>query len=178
MSNDWYVYAHTVDGLFFKALRARITPPVAAKLKTLGIDLAGKPREVPHAQWKEALAVAADLFEGDPDARYRQLGRSVLLRYEETVMGKAAVAVMRIMGPRRILTRAHSSLRSGNNYIEATFTPKTETSWEASVNECNGNPHYIAGVVEQGLIISGAREVEVAVRSFDGHRATFDIRWG
>jgi uncharacterized protein (TIGR02265 family) len=176
--HEWYVYAHTVEGLFFKALRPKITPSAEAKLKDLGIDLSGKPREVQHLRWKEALRVAASLFEGTEDERFRQLGRSVLLRYEETVMGKAAVAVMRIMGPKRILHRVNSTLRSGNNYIVATLQPLDERNWEGSVNECNGNPHYIAGVMEQGLIISGAKEVDVSVRDFDGHAATFSIRWG
>jgi uncharacterized protein (TIGR02265 family) len=175
---EWYVYAHTVEGLFFKALRSRITPSVEAKLKPLGIDLSGKPKEVPHPQWKQALVIAANLFEGTTDEQYRQLGRSVLLRYEETVMGKAVVAVMRLMGPKRILHRVNATLRSGNNYVVAALSPIDDYNWEASVNECNGNPYYIAGVLEQGLIVSGAKEVDVTVRSFDGHAATFAIRWG
>jgi uncharacterized protein (TIGR02265 family) len=176
--SGWYVYAHTVEGLFFKALRARITPPVAAQLKELGIDLAGKPREVPHLQWKEALVIAASLFEGTDDQRFRQIGQSVLRHYEETVMGRAVVAVMRILGPTRIFHRVNQTLRSANNYIVAEFTPAGERAWDGIVNECNGNPHYIAGVLEQGLIISGAKEVDVAVRNFDGHAAMFSIRWG
>ena len=177
-SSSWFVYDHTVDGLFFKALRERITPPVAAKLKDLGIDLDGKPKSVPHAQWIQALQVAATLFEGTEDERYRALGRSVLLRYEDTVMGKAVVAVMRLMGPRRILARINTSLRSGNNYIHATLAPTGPTTWEGSINECNGYPQYIVGVIEQGLIIAGAKEVNITVSDFDGHAAKFSITWG
>ena len=177
-SSTWFVYDHTVDGLFFKALRERITPPVEAKLKALGIDLQGKPRSVPHAQWVEALQVAAALFEGTEDERFRQLGRSVLLRYEDTVMGKAVVAVMRLMGPRRILGRINTSLRSGNNYIHATLSPVGPTTWEGTINECNGSPQYIVGVIEQGLHIAGAKEVSITVSDFDGHAAKFRIAWG
>ena len=177
-SSSWFVYDHTVEGLFFKALRERITPPVAAKLKDLGIDLDGKPRSVPHAQWIQALQVAATLFEGTEDERFRALGRSVLLRYEDTVMGKAVVAVMRLMGPRRILGRINTSLRSGNNYIHATLAPTGPTTWEGTINECNGYPQYIVGVIEQGLIIAGAKEVNIEVSGFDGHAAKFRITWG
>lgn len=175
---EWFVYDHTVDGLFFKALRARITPDVAAKLKPLGIDLAGKPKSVPHAQWKQALVLAAGLFEGTPDERFRALGRAVLQRYEETLMGKPVVGLMRLLGPKRILQRVNSTLRSGNNYIVANLKPTGERSYEGDVNECNGNPHYVAGVIEQGLIISGATNVRVEVKDFDGHRATYLIAWG
>jgi len=175
---EWFVYDHTVDGLFFKALRARITADVAAKLKPLGIDLAGKPKSVPHAQWKQALVLAAGLFEGTPDERFRALGRAVLQRYEETLMGKPVVGLMRLLGPKRILQRVNSTLRSGNNYIVANLKPTGERSYEGDVNECNGNPHYVAGVIEQGLIISGATNVRVEVKDFDGHRATYLIAWG
>lgn len=179
MTQNWFVYEHTVDGLFFKALRERITPPLQARLKELGIDLDGKPKSVPHVQWKEALALAANaLFEGSTDERFRQLGNAVLLRHEETVMGKAVIAVMRLMGPVRVLKRINSTLGSGNNYIQANLAPTSLTSWEGTVNECNGNPHYIAGVIEQGLVITGAKNPKVLVSDFDGHSARFQITWG
>ena len=177
-SSGWFVYEHTVEGLFFKALRARITPSLKDRLRPLGIDLDGKPKSVPHAQWVKALHLAAtELFEGSADERFRKLGNAVMLRHEETVMGKAVITVMRIMGPKRVLGRVNTTLRSGNNYIQASLAPTGLTSWEGRVNECNGNPHYIAGVVEQGLIISGAKDVKVEVSGFDGHSAMFKLSW-
>lgn len=175
---DWFVYEHTVEGLFFKAIRSRIKPPLASKLKEFGIDLDGKPKHVPHAPWVKALKLAAtELFEGTEDQRYRKLGNSVMLRHEETVMGKAQITVMRLMGPARILKRINSALRSGNNYVHAELAPTGPASWEGTVNECNGNPHYIAGVIEQGLILSGAKNVIILVSGFDGHSARFSISW-
>ena len=176
---EWFVYEHTVEGLFHKALHARLTPALQARLKELGIDVKGKPRSVPHAQWKQAIHLAAtELFEGSTDERFRQLGRTVMLRHDETVMGKAVIAVMKLMGPRRVLGRINTTLRSGNNYIEANLAPIGPTTWEGTVNECNGNPQYIAGVLEQGLIISGGVNVKVDVSDFDGHSAKFQITWG
>lgn len=174
---DWFVYEHTVEGLFFKALTSRITPSLAAQLKELGIDVRGKPRSVPHQQWVQALKLASELFEGPEDERFRQLGQAVMLRHEETVMGRAVITVMRMMGPKRVLGKINTTLRSGNNYIQASLAPTSATSWEGQVNECNGNPHYIAGVVEQGLRISGAKSPQVLVSGFDGHSATFQISW-
>ena len=181
MSTDpsgWFVYEHTVEGLFYKALRSRITPAVAERLKALGIDLNGKPKSVPHEQWKKALTLAAtELFEGSLDERYRQLGRAVLQRYEETLMGKPVVGLMRLLGPKRILNRINSTLRSGNNYIEAKLVEVGDRLHEGEINECNGNPNYVAGVIEQGLMISGAKDPKVVVKDFDGHRAKFVISW-
>ena len=178
-SAEWFVYEHTVEGLFHRALRTRLTPAIQGRLKALGIDVNARARSVPHEQWKKAIHLAAsELFEGSPDERFRQLGRTVMLRHDETVMGKAVIAVMKLMGPRRVLGRLNSTLRSGNNYIQANLAPRGPTSWEGTVNECNGNPHYIAGVVEQGLIISGGVNVKVGVSDFDGHSAKFLITWG
>lgn len=176
-SSEWYVYEHTVEGLFFKALKPRVTPVVAEKLKALGIDLSAKPKSLQHENWKKALLVATELFEGTIDERYRHVGRSVLLRYEETLMGKTVVGLMRILGPRRVLQRINVSLRSGNNYVEANLVERGEKSFEGTINECNGNPNYIAGVIEQGLIIAGAKSQHVVVQDFDGHAAKFSIEW-
>lgn len=177
-AEGWFVYEHTVEGLFFKALRSRLTPALEGKLKALGIDVQGKPKSVPQGQWVRALELAATtLFEGPLDERFRQLGHCVMLRYEETVMGKAVITVMRLMGPRRVLKRINSTLRSGNNFIEASLAPTGPNSWEGTVNECNGNPYYIAGVLEQGLAISGAKSPLVLVSGFDGHSARFQITW-
>jgi uncharacterized protein (TIGR02265 family) len=133
---------------------------------------------VQHENWKKALTlVATELFEGTLDERYRQLGRSVLLRYEETLMGKTVVGLMRMLGPRRVLVRINATLRSGNNYIEASLSELSPQAFEGEVNECNGNPNYIAGVIEQGLIIAGAKDQKVTIKDFDGHRAKFLIEW-
>jgi uncharacterized protein (TIGR02265 family) len=176
--NEWFVYEHTVEGLFFKALRERINPSMQARLKPLGIDLDGKPKSVAYVHWKQALTLAAtELFEGTEDERFRKLGRAVLQRYEETLMGKTVVGLMRLMGPKRILQRINSTLRSGNNYIEATLTQTGPTAYEGLINECNGNPNYIVGVIEQGLIIAGAKEAKIEAHAFDGHRAKFVISW-
>lgn len=175
---DWFVFEHTVEALFFKALASRITPSLAARLKELGIDVRGKPRNVAHKPWVQALKLASELFEGTEDERFRQLGHAVLLRHEETLTGRALIAVLRMLGPRRVMGLINTTQRSGNNYIQASFAPASPTSWEGQVNECNGNPHYIAGVVEQGLRISGAKNPQVLVSGFDGHAATFQISWG
>ena len=176
--SGWFVYDHTVDGLFYKALRERLTPAVQRKLKALGIDVEGKPKSVPHADWVKALELAAnELFFGTVDDRFRQLGHCVMIHHDKTVMGKAVIAVMKLIGPARVLKRVNSTLRSGNNYVQAQFAPTGPTSWEGPVNECNGNPNYIAGVVQQGLIISGGKNVKVEAVGFDGHSAHFRISW-
>ncbi|MGV3620317.1 MAG: DUF2378 family protein [Archangium sp.] len=176
--SGWFVYDHTVDSLFFKALAARITPAMKEKLKALHIDLDGKPKNVPQTDWAQALRLAADeLFTGPLDERYRSLGAAVIQRFEETLMGKAIMAVMRVMGPARALRRIEGNLRGGNNFIRASLEQKGERAFVSEVNECNGNPHYIAGVIDAALHVAGAKEVNVTVLHFDGHAAKYAISW-
>ncbi len=177
-AREWFVYEHTVEALFFKALHARVGPGLKDKLKPLGIDLDGKPKNVPQPEWVLALRLAADeLFTGPLDERYRSLGRAVLQRFEDTLMGKAIMSVMRVMGPARALKRIESNLRGGNNFIRASLDQKGPNEFVSEVNECNGNPHYIAGVIEGALHITGAKEVSVKVLEFDGHAAKYAITW-
>jgi uncharacterized protein (TIGR02265 family) len=177
-ASEWFVYEHTVDGLFFKTLAPKITSPLKEKLKALGIDLDAKPKAVLQSNWKIALQLTSEsLFAGPVDDRYRQLGHAVLKSYGETTMGKVAITLMRMMGPKRILKRIQSTMRSGNNYITAVLRQLGPASYECVVNECNGNPWYIAGVVEQGLTISGAKNVKVNVFDFDGHGARITMEW-
>ncbi len=175
---EWFVYEHTVEALFFKALRPRISAELKQKLKPLHIDLDDKPRNVPQPEWVQALRLAADeLFTGPLDERYRSLGRAVLQRFEETLMGKAIIGVMRVMGPARALKRIETNLRGGNNFIRASLEQLGPREFFSAVNECNGNPHYIAGVIDAALHIAGAKEVSVKVMEFDGHAAKYAITW-
>lgn len=177
-ASDWFVYDHTVDALFFKALAGRISPPMKEKLKALHIDIDGRPKNVLQTEWAQALRLAADeLFTGPLDERYHALGRTVLQRFEDTLMGKAIIAVMRMMGPARALKRIEGNLRGGNNFIRATLEQRGEREFVSDVNECNGNPHYIAGVIDAALRVAGAKEVSVKVLHFDGHAAKYAITW-
>lgn len=50
------VYAHTVEGLFWRALKPHMTPALKVELNGLGLDLDGKPRDVARTQWVPMLA--------------------------------------------------------------------------------------------------------------------------
>lgn len=60
------VYAHTVEGLFFKAVRSRIGPGLKARLKPMGIDLDGQPADVPRETWAEDVKMEVLSFDGHP----------------------------------------------------------------------------------------------------------------
>lgn len=173
------VYAHTVEGLFFKTVRPRITPGLKEKLQLLGLDLDGKPADLPRDKWVEALRLAAtELFPSrDIEDSYRQLGRALIEGYANTLIGKSVISVLKLLGPGRAVQRMEKTLRSGNNYIEARIEQKGPAEFEGWLNECNGNPGYVIGVLEAALMHTGAKDVRVTHSGFDGHSVNLHIRW-
>jgi len=176
---DKIVYAHTVEGLFKRALGSRVAPGLKAELAGLGVDLDAAPRDVARTVWAQCLAAAVrHLFRDVPaDEGYYRLGRALIDGYGQTVLGRAIFATFRLLGPDRALKRAVVLIRNGNNYIESRLTPVAPRRYEFWVNEHNGNPHYVRGVVTAGLEMTGARNPKCDVTSFDEHQATYVAYW-
>ena len=173
------VHAHTVEGLYWRALGLKVPPALKDELRELGLDLEGKPRDIEHEPWVKMLAATVrHLYPRlSVDDGYYQLGDTIMRGYESTIMGKALFAMMRMLGPHRVLKRASSSLRSGNTYSDAKVTELGGNHYEVWTNECNGSPHYLRGIFFSALTRAGAKGVSVKVLSYDGHAATFDINW-
>lgn len=173
------VFAHTAEGLFWKTLRPRIDPALKTKLAALGADLDGRPKDVPRDAWEQMLrATVESLYPTlPPDAGYFELGCSLLRGYNETLTGKALLSVLRVLGPMRGLKRMTTNLKMGNNYNQLRLVEHGPARVEVWVNECNGNPHYVRGVIFEGLRFAGAKDVRVEARGFDGHACTYDLSW-
>ena len=150
-----------------------------SELKALGLDLDGRPRDIEHETWARMLATTVrQLYPtSSTDDGYFRLGATIMEGYESTIMGKALFAMMRMLGPHRVIKRASESLRSGNTYSQATVKPLGGNQYEIWTNECNGNPNYIRAIVTGALQRAGAKDLQVKVLSFDGRQATFDVRW-
>lgn len=173
------VYAHTVEGLYWRALKARITPALQSRLLALGLDLRAAPRDVPRPEWEKMLRATVEvLYPGVPlDDGYFELGRSLLRGFNETLSGKALLSVLRLLGPVRALKRLATNIKTGNSYSTIRLTELGPTKFEGSINECNGNPHYIRGIIVEGLAHAGAKNATVEAKDFDGHACTYVMAW-
>lgn len=171
-------FAHTIEsGL--RSLGGLLTPALRGKLREKGID-PDKPLlpAYPRATWEAALGVIAEeLHPGvSHDEAHRLVGKRISQGYNETTIGRAVAQSLRVRGPEHALKRMRQTLRSGNNYAETQLTQTGENAFELWVNETNGSPGYIQGVLETVMENTGAR-AEIRVLSFDGHAATYSIRW-
>ena len=171
-------FAHTIEsGLH--GLGDDLTPALREKIREKGIHL-DRPLlpAYPRATWEAVLgAIAEELYPRVPyDEAHRLVGRRLSQAYNETAIGRAVAESLRVRGPEHALERMSRTLRSGNNYAETRLTRTGENAFELWVNETNGSPGYIQGVLETVMENAGAK-AEIEVRSSGGQAATYSIRW-
>lgn len=179
MDAEQLTFSHTIASAI-AALGPALTPELRAKMRARGIDPEKKLLPAyPRATWAEVLAeIAAGVYPTLPrDEAHRLLGRDFSRAYNRTGIGAAIVGVLQLRGPERALIRMTHTLRSGNNYSDTRLTQLGDREFELWVNEVNGSPGYIQGILETVLESARAKHAEVRVKSFDGHAATYVVRW-
>ena len=180
MTEQDVVFGNTVDGLFHKRLGARITPALRQQLKAEGLDLdAPLQSAYPRVRYFHFVQLAADaLFPGTSrDAALEELGRQFMHGYAETLVGRAALAMGRLLGPRRMLARMGHNMRTSNNYLQVRFSEHGPADVELWLSETSGVPSYFRGVLAAGTELCGGHDVQVAVAGGEGRAASFRVRW-
>lgn len=174
------VFGNTVESLFLKGVGSRMTPRCYERVKEIGIDLQGKlkayyPRQMYYAC---ARAVANELFPlVSEDVAMFELGRAFMKGFEETMIGRAMLSAVRLMGPRRALRKMTQTFRSSNNYLTTELREIAPGHAELTLSETSGSPGYFHGVLYSGLVTAGAKNLTFERKDFDGKRCTFEIRW-
>ncbi|NMO21970.1 DUF2378 family protein [Pyxidicoccus fallax] len=174
------VFAHTVEGLFVQALSDKLTPAAKERLKAAGLDLSRSFQPAyPEAQFHSWVRIAAEeVFPGVPgDEALRKMGESLVTGYEKTLMGKAVLATVRMLGPKRMLERTTHNFRSATNYLETKLNHLGGNDYEMSINETSGVPCYFGGIMLQALRIAGAKDGRVEIIRQDGGACTYRIQW-
>lgn len=174
------VFASSFEGLFSKDLRALVTPTLDAELRKRGLAL-DKPFQpaYPVAKWAEVLEVLArHLHAADArEAAYWKLGRATVHGYSQTLLGRAAVAMMKLIGPVRTLERATRSFANTNNYTVATLTRVGPTEFDLHLNATATPPQFDMGVVEAILEQVGVQELQVSLVGQDPAGFTMHLTW-
>jgi uncharacterized protein (TIGR02265 family) len=174
------VFSQTFEGLFSRAMGKELSEECCAKLKDIGVDLARPLMPAyPFSTWMKAVAIAAEYAHPDlpaPEAR-NLLGQKLVFGYRETMIGRAMLAFLKVVGPRRTLERAAHSFRTGNNYTETRVKQLSDRSMELWMNEVGPYPEFTQGIVLAGIKESGAQSPEVKIVDHDGHAATYHVTW-
>lgn len=112
------------------------------------------------------------------DARDLELGREFIRGFGNTLVGKATMAMGRVLGPMRATHRLTRSMRTVNNYSTSGATQVTERSMEVWC-EPVARPYYYLGVFEEGgkQIHGPTYAVELKSHDKTRERAEFLISW-
>ena len=180
-----------VEGVLH-AFRARFTAPLEDKLRALGLDPDALQPGYPLHVWEGAVRlIAAALWPDLPaEEAWQTMGREFLDGYFKTVVGKAALVMGKVIGPKRLMERMGRNFRIAGNYldVETTTTGVAEVELRtrivaAFLPQLAGRQtvmtRYRAGVLVRALEVTGAQDVNVEVLSWDPQRqeAHYRARW-
>ncbi len=178
MADTEVVFSNSVESLV-RALGPALDETTRQKFLALGIDLLKPNPAYPYELWVRALELAMDvLWPGVArDIATYRMGRAIFESYEQTMMGKALMALVKVLGPKRALERMSRNLRTTNNYSETRLTEVGPNRFEMWVNKV-AFPHYFRGLLEAGLEFGGAKGVKVdIVRVSASEGAVFGLSW-
>jgi uncharacterized protein (TIGR02265 family) len=172
------VYDATVESMFSRALKPRLTTRLKARVKEAGIDLDAKLKpSYPRDVWQRAMRIVVEeLYLGVPEERaWFELGERLVASLGETVLGSATLGIVKLLGPKRALERMSQTFRHANNYNHSKLEEVGPGRFQLWVNEVGVSPHFIAGTVFATLKIAGAADPRVEIAAFDGHECTYAI---
>jgi uncharacterized protein (TIGR02265 family) len=175
------IFNHTFQGLFSRAFSQGVPAVLKNQLRGVGVDL-DKPLlpAYPVKAWSQCISLCAPVaFPNElPSVAWHKLGERMIDGYQETMIGRAMFASLRLLGPRRMLQRAKRSFRSGNNYTEVEFTDVSETEMNLWFNETDDVlRHFTAGLVLAGMRMGGAELPKVGILHTDSRGVTFRASW-
>src|SRR5262245_24743804 len=139
------IFDVTVEALFRRALDTRMTDRLREQLRDAGIDLAVRLKATyPRVTFYRGVVLAIEeLFPGVPrDHALIQLGGIFFDGYVRTWVGRAAISVMRVLGPRRTMGRMTQNFRSTNNYMQTRMMEVTPSHVELWLSQHSGVPTY------------------------------------
>jgi len=154
-----------------RALGDKLDERTHAKFAELGVPLKGKLQSAYSRElwWKVAHYAGEVLNPGLPPEQQRwELGRRFVFAYNETIVGKALMSAMRVLGPKRALARAARNFRTGNNYSTAEMK-ETPEGIEMHVTGQTW-PEWYGGLFEAAVEMCGGKNVKVTLLSADPPR--------
>ncbi|QDE68873.1 hypothetical protein BHS07_19505 [Myxococcus xanthus] len=174
------VFPPIVEGLFVRGLSGRVTPLLKEQLRSEGLDL-DRPLLPAYSleSWIRCVTLTAKaLHPHEPDeVAWRMLGERMIDGYRDTLMGRALLGVMKLLGPRRMLSKAQHGFRTSNNYTEVRITETGPTEAEVWLNEPGMLRYFKQGVMLAMSRAAGGVAASVDVRTFDEHCVTYRVSW-
>jgi uncharacterized protein (TIGR02265 family) len=159
-------------------LLARQKPDALPALQTVGVGAEKLQPAYPLETWRTVSRLAANaLFpQASPDDADYLLGQKFMEQWGQTMIGRALMATLRIIGPSRAFTRVSRSFRTANNYMEDRVTVIGPNEYELWLNE-PVVPHLNRGILQATLSAIGAKNCTIDVVKLDDEGVTYRCRW-
>lgn len=176
-------YAAAVEAMFLRGVGRELSAAAHGRLRAAGLDVTRPiPATVPAEQLRRWMDILReDLYPGMPVPRADELlGRRFVTGFAQTLVGKATVQILRLLGPARTIRRVDEQMRQLNNFTRARLELTTPERADYHLNEPAISAAYARGSVHQLLIELGlthSRVEEVACEPPAVHlQLTWDVR--
>lgn len=178
-ASERLMFSQVIEAVFIKGLGDKITPSLRAEIKKAGIDLAKlQPAYPVEVMEKACKAVVPTLFPGMTEAEaFFQLGMVSMRGYSDTLLGKALIQILKLIGVRRSLLRMHTSMRGGNNFLDTSSTVLAGNSIELRFSDVHGMPSFYQGIIEEGGRMAHAKSIRVTTVEGQPPGHTFRVEW-
>jgi len=181
MSDTPLIFHHTIQGFFSRTFPEGVPTTLKQYLRGAGVDL-DKPLlpAYPVEVWSRCIELSAPFVFPDatPQDAWLKLGERMIDGYQETMIGRAMFATLRLLGPRRMLQRSRKNFRSGNNYTDVVLSDVSPTEMDLWFNETHEVlRQFVAGCVLAGLRVGGAESPHVDVLRTDARGVTYRASW-
>ena len=178
MAEAALVFSPTVEGLF-RAL-GPLDADTRAKFRAIGFDPARLEPAYPVDQYVAMQRLAVEVFAGDMpfDLGIETLGRRFVDGYGETLIGRAVLASLKLLGPRRTLERLTRTLSTGTSFFETKLTEPSPGVRQLWLNRVT-YPGWYVGLIRRGLELAGAQDIDLKVLNHEGPGLglTLEVRW-
>jgi len=177
---DQLEFARSIEGQFIKGLGPALTTEVKAKLRAAGLDLDGKILPAyPAADVHRWIGVAAKaVYPSDVmEEGARKMAHLMIAGLEDSLIGRALTAGLKLLGPRRSLDRVHRVFRNNGNYQEVTILEIGNDSARVRVEYVFGLPTYYQGLFEGVLRLIDAKNPTVKITGTPGPGTILQVNW-
>ncbi|MCU0695314.1 MAG: DUF2378 family protein [Myxococcaceae bacterium] len=154
------------------------TPQLTKDALAIGVDFTNLNPAYPADTWRKLTSLVAQVLHptvSAPIAEY-QLGQRIIQEYGKTLIGRALMATLKVLGPTRCFSRVSRSFRTANNYTEDRVTQHAPNHFELWINELHV-PYVNQGVIQAALEAIGAKNCSVEVTKRDADGTSYVCRW-
>jgi uncharacterized protein (TIGR02265 family) len=176
------IFEQSIEGMYLKGHRDKLTPQVKAALKHHGIDLDQKlksfyPAEVVNAATVTFRKLAYGSIADDAEA-YAQMGERIVDGYFDTLYGKPLVGLMKLFGLKRIIDRLPQAMSGGSNFMQVGVEWKGPAEALVMLSDTEPNPYLNLGVMRRAFVHwFKASGFQITLHDHARPRATFRLTW-